>query len=510
VPTFVFTSPDGEKHEVAGPEGATEAQAFQVLQTRLSARDKQRKADAELYDPSKGMSPLEKGVVGVGRSFDRLYRGARDLVRPDDTVSGQELENRQNEREGAKSYETHHPGGWATAGEVAGDIIATAPVGGVLGAASRALPAAGRLAAVGGRFVNPGTAGRAATEAATVAGVEAPGEDESRLGNMAQAAVLAPIANKVVPAVVGGAKELTKYAGRKIADWTQKAVTGTAGERQAAINAINSLDRTVGREGIDAAADAVRNPTPSMFPRTTAAMSGNRQLGALEAGTSIRPSGAGFTKHREDVARKSWQELQDATQSASHEAGDISGLGIMSDDAAENAIKAAQKVRETFMKNGFPKTTRSFGSTTEGTAVPEIGEKQLRTTLAEHAGRMVPEEAQQAGRIVDELVPQEISKSGQHVGPTQVTPSGLVSAANAALNVLPQWRWRGVAQAAIRGSNKKEQELIDRALLKPDEFLKMVETQRALGRPVTGWQAKVRDAMLGAQAREIGAQSAGD
>jgi hypothetical protein len=67
-----------------------------------------------------------------------------------------------------------------------------------------------------------------------------------------------------------------------------------------------------------------------------------------------------------------------------------------------------------------------------------------------------------------------------------------------------------MAQQAIRGSNKAEQEQIDQALLSPEKFLKMVETQRALGRPLTGWQAKVRDVMLGAQAREIGAQSAGD
>jgi len=223
-----------------------------------------------------------------------------------------------------------------------------------------------------------------------------------------------------------------------------------------------------------------------------------------------RPVGAEFMKHREDVARKSWQELKDATQSASHEAGDISGLGIMSDEAAENAIKAAQKVRGTFMENGFPRTDRSFGSVTAGDAVPEIGEAQLRKTLATHSGRMVPEEAQQAGRIVDELVPQEISTAGQHVGPTAIQPSGLVQTANAALNVLPQWRWRGLAQVAIKGSNAKEQKMIDEALLHPDKFLKIAETQLALGRPLTGWQAKVRDSMLGAQAREIGAQSAGD
>lgn len=35
MPTFVFTSPDGKEHEVTGPDGATQEQAFQILQSQL-------------------------------------------------------------------------------------------------------------------------------------------------------------------------------------------------------------------------------------------------------------------------------------------------------------------------------------------------------------------------------------------------------------------------------------------------------------------------------------------
>jgi hypothetical protein len=502
MPTFTFTSPDGKTHEVVGPEGATAEQAFDVLKTRLAGQAKQVAEDTQKYSPANDTSNTDKFLAGAGASYNRLAGGASDLYAktglPGSEGAG---EFAKGQKEDYDLYKKYHPGGWGTAGELTGDVVATLPVGGVLGAASKALPAAGRLAAVGGRFVNPGTAGRAAIEAGTVAGIEQPGEGETRLGNMGEAAALGGVASKVVPAVASGGKNLVKYLGRKGADWT------TGGTRQAEINAVKALDRTVGREGIDAAAESVRNPTPSMFPRTTAAMTGNRQLGALEAGAAGRPAAADFMTHREDVARKAWEELQGATKSATH---DVPGLGAMSDDEAEAAIKAAQNVRGSFMENGFPKTTRSFGSVTEGTAIPEIRETALRRTMAKNAGRMVPEEAEQAGRIADELVPQEISQTGQHVGPTEIAPSGAVQTANAALNVLPQWRWRGMAQQAIRGSNKAEQEQIDQALLSPEKFLKMVETQRALGRPLTGWQAKVRDVMLGAQAREIGAQSAGD
>ena len=484
------------------PTGKWASSPVALTDKQKRDREKQLEADKELYHPANDASRTEKFLAGAGASYNRLGGGIADLYSKTGLPGSEGAQDfAKGQKEDYELYKKYHPGGWGTAGEITGDVVATLPVGGALGAASKALPAASRLASVGGRFVNPGTAGRAAIEAGTVGAIEQPGEGETRLGNAAQAAGLGAVASKVAPATVNALKNTLKYGGRKIAD------LATGGTRQAEINAIKSLDRTIGKEGVDAAAEAVRNPTPSMFPRTTAAMSGNRQLGALEAGAAGRPAAAEFMKHREDVARKSWEELQGATKSATH---DVPGLGAMSDDEAEAAIKAAQNVRGTFMENGFPKTTRSFGSTTEGTAVPEIREAALRRTMAKNAGRMVPEEAEHAGRVADDLVSQEISQTGQHVGPTEIAPSGLVQTANAALNVLPQWRWRGVAQQAIRGSNKAEQEQIDQALLNPDKFLKMVETQRALGRPLTGWQAKVRDAMLGAQSREIGAQSAGD
>ena len=164
MPTFVFTSPDGKTHEVNGPEGSTEAQAFGVLQTRLKAREEQAAKDKETYAPDKDMGAGEKFAVGAGAAFNRLAGGVAGLI-----PGAEDFAKSQNED--YELYKKHHPGGWATAGEVVGDIAATAPLGGALGVASRALPAAGRLAAVGGRFVNPGTAGRAAIEAGTVGGL---------------------------------------------------------------------------------------------------------------------------------------------------------------------------------------------------------------------------------------------------------------------------------------------------------------------------------------------------
>lgn len=40
MPTFVFTSPEGVKYQIEGPEGATEAEAFKILQQKLVADNK--------------------------------------------------------------------------------------------------------------------------------------------------------------------------------------------------------------------------------------------------------------------------------------------------------------------------------------------------------------------------------------------------------------------------------------------------------------------------------------
>lgn len=48
MPTFVFKSPEGKEYEVSGPEGATEAQAFQILQKQLGQEIPGRKQDISL------------------------------------------------------------------------------------------------------------------------------------------------------------------------------------------------------------------------------------------------------------------------------------------------------------------------------------------------------------------------------------------------------------------------------------------------------------------------------
>src|SRR5687767_202904 len=45
MPSFEFTSPEGKKYTVNGPDGATKEQAFQMLQTQLGAPSQQPKSE---------------------------------------------------------------------------------------------------------------------------------------------------------------------------------------------------------------------------------------------------------------------------------------------------------------------------------------------------------------------------------------------------------------------------------------------------------------------------------
>lgn len=80
MPTFIFTSPDGIKHSVTGPEGATQEQAFQMLQSQLS---KAPAAPQAASPPAAAASPMDtaKGYAGaVARGAVGAVTGLADLA----------------------------------------------------------------------------------------------------------------------------------------------------------------------------------------------------------------------------------------------------------------------------------------------------------------------------------------------------------------------------------------------------------------------------------------------
>lgn len=93
MPTFKFTGPDGKQYTVNGPDGATEQQAFQMLQTQLG----QQQGEAASETPrAEGGSTVVDGIkgaaAGAGLGFANIVLGAqrlagKGLVALDDKVS---------------------------------------------------------------------------------------------------------------------------------------------------------------------------------------------------------------------------------------------------------------------------------------------------------------------------------------------------------------------------------------------------------------------------------------
>ncbi len=67
MPIFEFTSPDGKKYEVSGPEGATEDQAFRILQSQIqsgAAKEAGPPKKYELYSP---LGEIIKSVKSIAK-----------------------------------------------------------------------------------------------------------------------------------------------------------------------------------------------------------------------------------------------------------------------------------------------------------------------------------------------------------------------------------------------------------------------------------------------------------
>jgi len=77
MPSFEFTSPEGKTFTIVGPDGATQAQAFQILQQQMGAKAPEQ--DFRM-DPMKDMSLTQRTLAGVGKAMTDLGRGAGQLV----------------------------------------------------------------------------------------------------------------------------------------------------------------------------------------------------------------------------------------------------------------------------------------------------------------------------------------------------------------------------------------------------------------------------------------------
>ena len=74
MPTFEFTSPEGKKYRVEGPEGATKEQAFGILQQQLGT------APAKAAPAPKAEVPAPNTALMSANSANRAIAGIPDAV----------------------------------------------------------------------------------------------------------------------------------------------------------------------------------------------------------------------------------------------------------------------------------------------------------------------------------------------------------------------------------------------------------------------------------------------
>lgn len=162
--------------EVNVPEGVD-------VQEFAEKIDQQYMADKELYDPTKGMTGMEKFTAGVGQGMSNIGRNVANIV----GIPGYSDEDLA---EAAKTDAPLLETGAGQAGAITGEIAATAPLTLGIGGAASGVRAASKAA--GGLSKARAMATAAPTQAALDAGLSAaiaggPGE---RMENLAQGAAL--------------------------------------------------------------------------------------------------------------------------------------------------------------------------------------------------------------------------------------------------------------------------------------------------------------------------------
>lgn len=157
MPKFVFTSPEGKKYTVSGPEGATKEQAFEMLQRQIGG------AQPKVAEPKEESSTLSKigevagnaakgfasGFADVGDTILNTVKGMADGAVPRESLSflpgGAPAPNTRNADRNASLEQFNDANKDSTAfsiGRVGGNVAATWPIGGALGQGAKALGAA--------------------------------------------------------------------------------------------------------------------------------------------------------------------------------------------------------------------------------------------------------------------------------------------------------------------------------------------------------------------------------
>ncbi len=265
MPSFEFTSPDGKKYTVAGPDGSTKEQAFQMLQQQLGtpavSAPAAKPERSMLSEIGQGIGNAAKGVASgfadVGNTILNTVKSAAEGAVPRESLSslrvGAPAANTRNADRNASLEQFNEENKESTAfnlGRVGGNIAATLPVGGVLATGVRAVaPGATGLAnalATGG--FKAGTTPGVGNALTRVAG--------GAIAGGASAGLVDP-EHALTGAVVGGALPGAAVLAGKAGGAIRKGLTGGGAKPEVA-----ALAQRAKELGIDIPADRLVNSKP--------------------------------------------------------------------------------------------------------------------------------------------------------------------------------------------------------------------------------------------------------
>jgi len=205
MPSFTFTSPEGKKYTVNGPEGSTKDQAFQMLQKQINAPTVRESAPVtDTYAKTAEEMPfMQQVAAGAGGAVQGSIIGLKQLF-------GMDVPEEQ-----VKEYKQAMSGLRGTGGGVTGEVLGT--LAQFIPAGAGVFRAASAVPRVGGAVANMATtaggrAGLAASGGATQGAMIPVEEGENRLANIAGGAALAGGASRLVDAATA------KVAARKVAN----------------------------------------------------------------------------------------------------------------------------------------------------------------------------------------------------------------------------------------------------------------------------------------------------
>lgn len=246
---YKVQAPDGSILQIEGPDGATDEQIIQAATAAFGERQSRAAAqleqDRKTYDPTVGMSGVDRFLAGTGKAFADIGRGVRQyLPQAIGGLSGQDI------AESRRLDQSLMNTGAGMAGNVFGNVALAAPTALIPGAAT--IPGA---AAIGAAY-----------------GALQPGEDASeRLKNVA----IGGVAGAAVPTAVRAAQvgrsfidPLYEGGRQRIIGRTIERASGGQGQ-QVAQNLRNAQELVPG--SLPTAAEAAQNPGIAALQRAATA-----------------------------------------------------------------------------------------------------------------------------------------------------------------------------------------------------------------------------------------------